>query len=223
MELKSQDILFASLLGSKILRTSNNLNLVQNELQKHVLPSLPVYVQENQSAVLGSTLPGFGYLNRSDAPLSEDQQFFPMSLSIDNGATWFLLPYEPLLNIQGKNNIVRRNVAKWRADVSSKDTIGSIKERWNQDDYELTITGVLMGSLLSGDVSDCFPRADFEKLRDVLTHPKEILVKCEPLQLLGINRMVIEDMSYPFTKGENVQAYEIKGYSDGSYNLLREL
>lgn len=223
MELKPQDILFAALLGNKLLRTANNINLVQNELEKHVLPSFPINVQSNQSKVLEGSLSGFNNLNKADAPLSEDQQFFPMSLSIDNGANWFLLPYEPLLNIQGKNNIIRRNVAKWRADVSSKDTIGSIKERWSQDDYELTITGVLMGSLLTGDVSDCFPRADFEKLRDVLTHPKEILIKCEPLQLLGVNRIVVEDINYPFTKGENVQAYEIKGYSDGSYNLLIEL
>jgi hypothetical protein len=80
-----------------------------------------------------------------------------------------------------------------------------------------------MGSILTGDVSECFPREDFEKLRDLLTYPKELYVKCEPLQLLGINRIVIEDMSLPFTKGENVQAYEIKGYSDSSYNLLIEL
>lgn len=223
MELKPQDIIFAALLGSKIIKTSNNLNLLQNELEKHVLPSFPLPLQANRSGVPSFGFPSFGNLNTADAPLREDQQFFPLSLSIDNGANWFLLPYEPLLTINGKNNIIRRNVAKWRADVSSKDMIGSIKERWSQDDYELTITGVLIGSILTGDVSDTFPRADFEQLRNILTHPKEIQIKCEPLQLLGINRMVIEDMSFPFTKGENVQAYEIKGYSDGSYNLLTEL
>lgn len=223
MELKPQDIIFAALLGSKIITTSNNLSLVQNELQKHVLPAFPFPIQNNNASVSSYGISAFGNLNTADAPLSEEQQFFPLSLSIDNGATWFLLPYEPLLTINGKNNIIRRNVAKWRADVSSKDMIGSIKERWSQDDYELTITGVLMGSILTGDVSDTFPRADFEQLRDILTHPKEVWVKCEPLSLLGINRMVIEDMSFPFTKGENVQAYEIKGYSDGSYNLLTEL
>ena len=48
------------------------------------------------------------------------------------------------------------------------------------------------------------------------------MVYCEPLQLLGINRIVIEEMSFPFTKGENVQAYEISALSDFDFNLLLE-
>ena len=127
-----------------------------------------------------------------------------------------------MINISGKNTIVRRNVAKAKTK-GGLELGGSIKERWNQGDYDITITGVLIGSLLTGNVEDCFPREDFEKLRDFMTAPKSLKVYCEPLQLLGINQIVIEDFSFPFTKGENVQAYEIKCYSDFDYKLLLDI
>ena len=62
-----------------------------------------------------------------------------------------------------------------------------------------------------------------QKLKEVLTHAKQVKVNCAPLELLGINDIVIDDFSFPFTKGENVQAYEIKACSDFSYNLLMKI
>ena len=47
-------------------------------------------------------------------------------------------------------------------------------------------------------------------------------IQCEPLQLLGIDWIVVEEMNFPFTKGENVQAYEISVISDFEYSLLLE-
>ena len=80
-----------------------------------------------------------------------------------------------------------------------------------------------MGALIRGSYEDCYPRADFEKLKKAITNSKEIWINCPPLELLGINKIVIDEFSYPFTKGENVQAYEIKACSDYSYNLLMEI
>lgn len=216
------DILFASLVGSKIVEMVPRLTTVQNELMKHVLPPLPFLPFRNEEGVIAVTQEEYTNLWEADAPLSEEQQFFPLSLSIDQGKTYFRLPYEPLISISGKNVIAKRRVAKWNAE-NSKQLTGTIKERWSQDDYEITITGVLMGSLERGNMEDCFPRADFEKLKKVLTHAKEIKVNCAPFELLGINSIVIDDFSLPFTKGENVQAYEIKACSDFSYNLLMEI
>jgi hypothetical protein len=216
------DILFASLVGSKIVEMVPRLTAVQNELMKHVLPPLPFLPFRNSDGITQVTPEEYLNLWEADRPLSEEQQFFPFKLSIDNGATWFLLPYEPMISISGKNNIIKRNVAKYNVE-NSNSFFGTIKERWSQDDYEITITGVLMGSLLRGNMEDCFPRADFEKLKKILTHAKEVRVTCAPLELLGINKIVIEDFTFPFTKGENVQAYDIKVVSDTSYNLLIEL
>lgn len=216
MKLNNTDILFASLLGSQVIKSIPRFTAVQNELMKHVLPPIPFFPFKNETK-LREVSGGFnGDLNTADAPTPEDNQFFPFSFVGDDGVR-YLLPYEPLISINGKNTIVRRNVAK------ANGLIGSIKERWNQADYEITITGVLIGSILTGSVDECYPRKDFERLRDYMTAPTALTVYCEPLQLLGINKIVIEDFSFPFTKGENVQAYEIKAYSDFAYNLLLDI
>ena len=223
----NQDILFASLVGSKVVKMIPRLEAVQNELMKHVLPPIPFLPFRNDQGVIEVSAEEYLNLWESDKPLSDEQQFFPLSMSIDEGATWFRLPYEPLISITGKNVIAKRRVAKSEnnvtTDLKAGEFFGTVKERWSQDDYEITITGVLMGSLLRGIMEDCFPRADFEKLKKILTHSKHIKVACPPLELLGINSIVIDDFSFPFTKGENVQAYEIKCCSDCSYNLLLPL
>lgn len=219
----NQDILIASLFGSKIIQMVPALDVINNELSKHVLPPIPFLPFRNKEgieSVKGQT--AMDGLWAVDKPLSDEQQFFPLSMSIDEGKSWFRLPYEPIISISGKNVIAKRRVAKWNSEAT-KNLTGTIKERWSQDDYEITITGVLMGSLLKGTVEDCFPRADFEKLKKILAHSKHIKVTCPPFELLGINSIVIDDFSFPFTKGENVQAYEIKCCSDFSYNLLIEI
>lgn len=214
MKFDSKGILYASLVGSKV--NVPRFEEVQNELMKHVLPPIPFLPFTNTENVRKPNSFDEQPTWQADTPLSEEQQFFPFTFVGANGVK-YLLPYEPMVTIGGKNNIVRRNVAK------AKGMIGSIKERWSQGDYEITITGVLVGSVLTGSVEDCFPRADFEKLRDFMTASKDLKVYCEPLQLLGINKIVIEDFRFPFTKGENVQAYEIKAYSDFAYNLLLDI
>ena len=94
---------------------------------------------------------------------------------------------------------------------------GTVKERWSRDDWEIKVTGVLQGKDMRA-----FPKDDFEKLRDILIKAKLWTVYCEPLQLLNINYVVVESMSFPFTKGENVQAYEMDLTSDYPFNLLIE-
>ncbi|WP_435138918.1 DUF6046 domain-containing protein [Formosa sp. A9] len=218
MELDKRGLLFSSLVGVK---PTQRLQVVQNELSKHVLPPIPFLGFTNQSRVEPSNYNVDGALWQADNPTAESDQFFPFYFVGDDGVK-YLLPYEPMLNIKGKNTIVRRHVAKSKTP-EGQILGGSIKERWTQGDYEITITGVLIGSLLTGDVSDCFPIEDFERLRDFMIAPRSLKVFCEPLQLLGINQIVIEEFSYPFTKGENVQAYEIKAYSDFDYKLLLDI
>jgi len=235
MPYNNTDILFASLVGSKV--SIPRFNAVQNELMKHVLPPIPFLPLKNEIDIAKvddtyetnteSLKNESGTFNidlwKADQPTPEDQQFFPFTFVGKDGQK-YLLPYEPMISISGKNTIIRRNVAKAKStNVDGISLGGSIKERWNQADYEITITGVLIGSLLTGSIKECYPISDFEKLRDFMIAPKSIKVFCEPLQLLGINQIVIEDFSFPFTKGENVQAYEIKAYSDFDYKLLLDI
>lgn len=213
MDLNNQDILFASLMGTRILEQTGRLGIIQNELVKQVLPTIPFLSIKTNTDNLWKA-----------SKNKEVDQFYPLTFSLEGVKTAegkeieFKFPYEPIINISGKNNIIKRNVAK-----QGDSMIGSIKERWSQDDYKITITGVLIGNTEQGNYVECFPKSDFEKLKIFLTAAKTIKVHCEPLQLLEINHIVIKDFSFPFTTGENVQAYEIKAVSDFSYNLLNKI
>lgn len=221
MTLSNESVLLASLLGAKVAQQITRFDAVQNELGKHVLPVIPFIGVRNKPSVVG--YPDYAVESeekqwRADAPKKQAEQFFPL-LFIGEGGQKYMLPYEPMLSINSKNNIVKRTVAKSGNDILRQ---GTVKERWSRDDYEIKITGILMGSFLTGDVSKCFPREDFQKLKELLESRRVWGIECEPLQLLGINRIAVEDMSFPFTKGENVQAYEISVSSDFDFDLLLE-
>lgn len=218
--MNTTDFYFGALMGNKMIQRVEQFSIIQNEAQKRVLPMPQFSMDTRGSRVTGTAFDAIP--QQQQLPPSKESQFFPLSFSVDEGQTWFTLPYEPMLNVNGKNILIKRYVAKWHAEASGK-LFGSIKERWSQDDYTIDIAGALWGSIETGKVDECFPRSDFEKLKTIMTNPKEVWVACPPLELLGINRIAIEDFSFPFTKGENVQAYTIKVYSDSSYNLLIDL
>lgn len=220
MSISNQDILFASLMGSNEVGVIERLNTIQNELTKHVLPPIPFLPIKNQDQVDSQLLASLDYdaeLWQADSPTPEDQQFFPLSFSFTDGGQKWLFPYEPMVSISSGNNIIKRNVAK-----QGKELIGTVKERWSRKDFEISVTGVLIGSLLKGKPDDCFPKKQMQDLFEFLVHNKEIYIYSYPLTALKITRVVVEDYSFPFTKGENVQAYDLKLTSDYSYNLLVE-
>ena len=219
MEFNEKSILFASLLGSKVAQQIPRFETVQNEIGKRVLPPISFLPFKNNPVKINEPEGNFspGELWMADAPKSKSEQFFPFTF-ID-GKNRYTLPYEPMISISSANNIVERTVAKAGSDAQYE---GTVKERWSRGDWEIKITGVLIGSILTGDVSQCFPKSDFEKLRDILQLRKNWKINCSPLELLGIHSIVIYDMNFPFTKGENVQAYEITAKSDFDFNLLLE-
>lgn len=222
MALDSRDILFASLVGSKVAETLPRLQAVENILGKTVAPPFNLLpLQSRDAKVPASNVSVDGTVWMADAPKAESDQFFPLTMVSPSGVR-YLLPYEPLISINGRNKITRRHVAKMKPQ-GKKPFGGTIKERWTQDDYEITITGFLMNQIMTGRSADCFPKDDFTFLKDIITSGEAIRVFCEPLQLLGIDYIVVEDFSFPFTKGENVQAYDIKAYSDFDYKLLLDI
>lgn len=212
----NRDIVFASLMGSNAVGTIQRTNVVQNELQKHILPAIPFLpVEDKLTTVRSKNMFVSSQNGVADESLSEDQQFFPLSFSFTSDGQKWLFPYEPMVNISSGNNVVMRNVAK-----QGDQLIGTVKERWSRKDFDIQVTGVLMGSQLQGSAGDTFPRKQMEALFEFLKFSKEIFVYCHPLEILGITKVVVLDYSFPFTKGENVQAYDIKLVSDFSYNLL---
>jgi len=217
MVLDNQDILFASLMGSRAVTLIQNANVVNNELAKHVLPVIPFLPLKNNTNVAIERGRAINVNDNWTTPnaIDEQKQFFPLSFSFKEKGVRWVFPYEPMINISSGNNIVKRNVAK-----QGENLIGTIKERWSRKDFDITVTGVLIGSIMQGKPEDCFPKDQFVQLFNFLKHAKELYVYSHPLELLGITKVVIEDYSFPFTKGENVQAYELKLVSDFDYELL---
>lgn len=210
--------LFASLVGTKVAESIPRFQAVQNEAMKRVLPKIPFLpIRSETSEIHDSSNSIESSIWRENTP-DVARQFFPLSFRrVGTQDPFYTLPYEPLINISGSNEIIKRKPAK------APNFIGTIKERWSQNDYEITITGSIFGENMVGNPEDAFPRQDFEKLRDYMIHPQGLEVLCEPLQLLGISAIVVEDFMFPFTKGENVQAYEINAISDFSAEFLLEI
>lgn len=132
----------------------------------------------------------------------------PMTLFAMNSQERFLLPFEPLVSISGKNVIARRKVAK-------ADGKGTVKERWSRDDYEVTIQGVMT----SADMSK-YPSGYMKKLVALFDEKRAVEVEQGVLEVFGIRYLAIESVNFPHTKGLNNQNYEIKAYSDNPVDLL---
>ena len=130
---------------------------------------------------------------------------FPLYFAVEGGP-WWMLPYEPQVTIQGSNVLVKKQVQKGAVR-------GTIKERWAQGDFSLTISGILMGE------DGQYPEDDVKKLRSYCEAGK-ILVKSPQMELFSITQIVVEDWSIPFTAGQANQAYTINAVSDDIYKLL---
>lgn len=217
MKLTNENILIASLLGSKVVEKIPRFEKVANYMETHVgvpIPFLPIRNEVKIDEVDGFDV---GVVGQGPTPLSVDQQFFPFSFKKPTEAQWYTLPWEPMISIEGRNKVARRYVAKQGAN-----NIGSVKERFSTDDFDITITGTLFGLQESGKPVETYPKDDMQRLREYLISAESLQILSEPLQILGINRIVVDSMSFPFTKGENVQAYEIKAWSDFDFQLLIE-
>ena len=122
------------------------------------------------------------------------------------GAEEWFFPLEPMISLTGQNIIVRRQVNKGKVK-------GSIKERWSQDDYSVTIQGVLIG------FDGKYPEGDVSRLR-AFCEAGQVIAINPLLELFGISRLVIESWDIPHTVGSNNQNYTLKAYSDDIYKLL---
>lgn len=214
MKLTNENMLLASLMGSKVVEQLPRFEQVENELNKHVLPPISFLPTLNKRESIANS-DDYAAQELWMADKAKTAQFFPLTFFSQDEMTQWTLPWEPLISIESNTRIAERYTAK-----AGENQIGSIKERWSLDDFNITITGAFYGQKLRGSMAETYPRKDMEKLRDLLLRPKSIKITCEPLQILNINKIAIMSVNFPFTKGESVQAYEIKAKSDFPYNLI---
>ena len=215
-----KDLIFASLMGVDNVGMYQRTQIVQDEMAKHYIPRIPFLPLRNIDEIVHQEYNDGLNKNNQITSIPEKQQFFPLSFSFHESGVRWVFPFEPMISISGGNDIVKRNVARNTTDKSKISGSGTIKERTRKRDFEITITGIFSGANLKGTPEDCFPIEDLRTLLQYLYDYKEIHVYCHPLEILGINKIVIEDYKFPFTKGENLQAYEIKAVSDFPTTLI---
>ena len=119
----------------------------------------------------------------------------------------FKFPFDPVVSFSSKNIITRRYVSKGTKR-------GSIKEYWKPDDWEISITGVIIEE-------DAILKLGYLKqLRDFCNAPLSIPIVCDLFNEMDIHNIAIENYDFPFTKGVENQVFILKGYSDDTYTLL---
>lgn len=131
----------------------------------------------------------------------------PLLLKLEDESEYWLLPFEPIITINGKNVITKKQVAKGKLR-------GSIKERWTQDDYQISISGIFQSARGLG-----YPTDDVKRLRKICEAAK-VEVMSPIFDIFSIDKIVIESFDFPFTSGSENQAYNISAVSDNIYELL---
>lgn len=131
----------------------------------------------------------------------------PLEIKREGDSDYWLLPFEPLITITGKNIITKRQVSKGKIR-------GSIKERWTQDDYQIAIDGVLINT-----ESKNYPSDDVQKLRKYCEAAKWE-VRSPLFEIFSIFQLVVENYDFPFTSGIMNQRYTLSCSSDDTYKLL---
>jgi hypothetical protein len=144
-------------------------------------------------------------INNGLANLASTYWQVPVTLKLNSETEGFTLPVDPLLSLSGGNKLVRRYVSK-------SDKRGSIKERWNQDDYEINIAGIITGD-------DQYTINDYlQRLRTYCEARESVAAICDLLNnVFEIYNIAIDSYDFPFTPGENNQQFTIKAYSDDNY------
>ncbi|MBQ7899361.1 MAG: hypothetical protein IJ307_05860 [Bacteroidales bacterium] len=173
----------------------------------------PPYLSFLQSAVMRPDGSGYDLSMLTEQQMAEavaNANGVPMKCPLWmrlEGEEWWLLPYEPIVSVNGKNVIVKKQVSKGKVR-------GSIKERWSQDDYQISISGILINPSGTG-----FPDEDVKRLRR-LCEAGKVQVMSPLMEVFSIDQIVIEGYDFPFTSGPNNQAYTISASSDDIYKLL---
>lgn len=129
----------------------------------------------------------------------------PLLLRTDTKPDWWELPIEPVITVNCKNNIVKRSVLK----VTGTEQRGTVKELWTQDDYEVSISGILMSRN-----EHLMPEQDIRRLRGYCEAREPVYVLSDLFTLFNIQRIVIEEYNFPFTHGMQNQMFNIKACSD---------
>ena len=135
----------------------------------------------------------------------------PLEIKWEEELDYWRLPFDPVISVSGSNTIIRTDVL--RQSNGRNGRRGTVKEVWSQQDYQVQIAGMFIGS-------GGFPEADLRRLRYYCEGRKVLKVRCELLEVFGIDRLAIESYDFAHTPGNENQQFAIKAYSDDAFSLL---
>jgi len=158
--------------------------------------------------------------------------FFPLSFIDDKGDGSILqLPEAPLVQIECGKTVIKTAVAGRNF---------SVKEIVSTNDYNITIRGIkviaeeaqVFNTLGETDIStlpteyqadyvdEVFPGDFMQEINKWFLKNRDLRIDCELTSLLGIQRIVMEDIRFPLMEGYvNILPYEIKCVSDTDWEL----
>jgi hypothetical protein len=202
----------------KLIRDTTNLSLRTQQAVGFSLPPIiplktTVTVKDSKQIEADSELKSrlqSGLVENTNwiVPLTFQSVTFKDPLSgVNTTLNDFKLPFDPIVTFSSKNIITRRYVSK-----GSKR--GTIKEHWKTDDWDITITGVII------EENATLKAGYLKQLRDICNAPLSIPIVCDLFNEMDIHNIAIESYDFPHTQGVENQVFILKGYSDETYTLL---
>lgn len=149
------------------------------------------------------------------ATVAETGVIMQMPMRLGYKGDMWLLPLEPLIGVRGQTILTRRNIAKRKG-------IGSVKEIWATDDWEVTIQGTLENL-----DADELPTREITRMKslylgggDSSKPRRSVIIDCALTDALGIGQLLIVDIEFPPTKTINRQDFLIRALSDEDFDLF---
>ena len=132
----------------------------------------------------------------------------PVSLARETDPdNMFTLPTDPRISVSGTNSVVMREIA-------NGNIRGTVKELWQNDDWNVTISGILM----TDEMGTCDEY--LQRLAELCNAKECLIVKNQQLNdAFGITRLAIRAMKFNETNGQDNQLFVIEAVSDDSYRL----
>lgn len=131
----------------------------------------------------------------------------------------------PLLNVLSCDISVSKRKNLIKTEILNEK--GSFFEMWGDNEYEIQISGLLIGSLTQGiirdmSIFDIKPVEEIKKLMIICNANISIGVNSRYLnELFGIKRIIIESFDLPEEKNwKNIQKFNIKAYSESPDDYL---
>lgn len=119
----------------------------------------------------------------------------------------YTFPDWPLIDISYPKTIVKTPILNGK---------GTVKEYINTDDYQVNIRGILINYF-----SDAYPEDLLYEFEQVCKINKELRILSPVVNLLDINNIVIENVSYPSVEGfNNIQPFVLQCVSDEPVELV---